>query len=193
MSTSRIVNFGRDNTEFYYENGRTWLDNKRNRAALEAQRERVRQVYARAFSAAMKSSEWVQGLVYLEGAKTLDELKKFCDSFDIVWKEEGDMLTKNEEIKKLQAEIQHLTNKVSKLEHGRMGKEPANGTVFKIEKKYSQMGPRYVYAAVRADGAWYLTGTSGAGVKQYDWEELKSFIGTHSRVWSMTTSKELVD
>lgn len=170
-----------------------WLAMKKSAAELEAHRERVRQIYSSAFSAAKTSSEWVQGLVYLEGAKTVEELKKFCDSFDIVWKDEGDMVTKNDEINALRSKIAELNAKVEKLEHGRLGKEPANGTVLKVEKKYSSTGPKYVYAAVRANGDWYLTGTMGAGVKVYTWDQLKAYIGEHSRVWLMSPSKEFVD
>lgn len=169
-----------------------WLAMKKSAAELEAHRERVRQVYASAFSAAIKSSEWVQGLVYLEGAKTVEELKKFCDSFDIVWKDEGDMVTKNDEINALKSKIAELNSKVEKLEYGRMGKEPANGTVLKIERRYAENGPKYVFAAIRGGGLWYLTGTN-YGTKSYTWEALKTFVGEHSRVWLMGASKEFVD
>lgn len=170
-----------------------WMDSKRATAELEAHRERVRQVFMRSFGPAMKSSEWVQAIMYVESANNIEELKRVCNSFDIVWKEEGDMVTKNEEIAKLQADIAKLTQKVEKLQLGRMGKEPANGTVFKIEKRYQKTGAGYVFAAVRAGGFWYLTGTGVDGSRQYTWETLKKFIGDYSRVWTMTAKEELVD
>lgn len=199
MTDRAIVRLGYYVPDWYYNGtevvpeSTNWLAEKRKSAELEAHRERVRQIYGSAFSAAKKSSEWVQGLVYLEGAKTVEELKKFCDSFDIVWKDEGDMVTKNDEINALRSKIAELNAKVEKLEYGRMGKEPANGTVLKIEKRYSSTGPKYVYAAIKAAGEWYLTGTTGAGVKVYTWDQLKAYIGEHSRVWLMSPSKEFVD
>ncbi len=193
MSRRYGIGVPHTSTNYMIQANNGWLAMKRNSAELEAHRERVRQIYGSAFSAAKKSSEWVQGLVYLEGAKTVEELKKFCDSFDIVWKDEGDMVTKNDEINALRSKIAELNAKVEKLEHGRLGKEPANGTVLKIEKRYSSTGPKYVYAAIKAAGEWYLTGTTGAGVKVYTWDQLKTYVGEHSRVWLMSPSKEFVD
>lgn len=179
-------------TNYMTQSNNGWLAMKRNTAELEAHRERVRQVYSRAFGAAKSSSEWVQGLRYVENALTLADLKKVCDSFDIVWKDSGDMITKNEEINGLKDQIKALNAKIEKLEHGRMGKEPANGTVFKIEKRFAEGGPSYIYAAIKASNAWYLTGTSAASSRAYSWTELKDFIGKYSRVWNMTASKEFV-
>ena len=170
-----------------------WAYNRQEKAALEAHRERVRQVYARAFGAASKSSEWVQGLLYVEGAKTLEDLKRVCDSFDISWKDSGDMLTKTEEIAKLRAEAEKLNARIQKLELGRWGKEPANGSVFKIERRFERNGSGYTYAAVRAGGLWYLTGTRGEALKAQTWEELKRWAGQYSRVWTLTVKEELVD
>jgi len=171
----------------------TWGQQKTAKATLEAHRERVRQVYARSFGAAKTSSEWVQGLMYVEAAKNVEELKRVCDSFDIVWKEEGDMITKNEEIAKLQAEIAKLNAKVTKIQHGRWGVEPANGSVFKIERRYERNGTGYTFAAVKAGGLWYLTGTKSESAHSYTWEELKAWAGKYSRVWKMTVAEELVD
>lgn len=170
-----------------------WLQEKKTKAELEAHRERVRQVFMRSFGAAIKSSEWVQAIMYVESARNIEELKRVCNSFDIVWKEEGDMVTKNDEINALRSQLADLNKKLSKLENGRMGLEPANGTVFKIEKRYSKSAPGYVFAAVRANGRWYLTGTGVDGRKEYTWEQLKTFIGEYSRVWVMTAKEELVD
>lgn len=170
-----------------------WMAQKRGKAELEAHRERVRQVFGRSFGAAMKSAEWVQAIMYVESAQSVEDLKRVCDSFDIVWKDEGDMVTKNEEIKKLQDQIAIMQKQLVKLELGRMGKEPANGSVFKIEKRFSKSGgTTYAYAAIRAGGLWYLTGTGVAGSKVYTWEQLKTFIGEYSRVWVMTAKEELV-
>jgi hypothetical protein len=176
----------------YFAQG-SWLDNQRNKAELEAHRERVRQVFARSFSAAKGSAEWAQGLVYIQDATTVDKLKDVCNSFDIVWRDQGDMLTKNEELAKLKVEAEKLRVKIEKLEYGRMGKEPANGTVFKIERRFEQFGKGYTYAAVRADGMWYITGTRGEALSSMTWERLKTWVGKYSRVWVMTAREELVD
>lgn len=170
----------------------SWLDDQRAKAELEAHKERVRQAFSYKLTN-IKSSEWIQGLIYLEGAKSLEELKAVCRSHNIVWKDSGDMTTKNEEIALLKAEIGKLTAKLEKVEHGRWGKEPANGSVFKIERRFEARGAGYTYAAVRAGGLWYITGTRGDAMKQYTWEELKAWAGKYSRVWKMTVVEELVD
>lgn len=168
-----------------------WIDDQRKKAELEAQKERVRQAFGRLDN--VKSSQWVGGLIYIEGATNLEQLKHACQSFGIVWKEEGDMVTKNDEINALRSQVAQLTKKLEKLEHGRMGKEPANGTVFKIEKRYDKFGKGYFFAAIRAENLWYLTGAGVDGSKSYTWEALKKFIGPYSRVWAMTAREELVD
>lgn len=169
----------------------TWLDDKRKRAELEAQKERVRQAFSRLDN--LKTSMWVHGLMYVENCRTLEELKSVCKSHDIVWKEEGDMVTKAVELQTLKSEMAKLQVKIDKLEHGRFGKEPANGSVFKIERRFEQFGKGYTYAVVRANGLWYITGTRGDAVKAMSWEELKRWAGKYSRVWSMTVKEELVD
>lgn len=168
-----------------------WIDDQRKKAELEAQRERVRQAFAALNNT--KTSTWIQGLMYLEGAKNVDDLKGVCRSFNIVWKDEGDMVTKNVELASLKAELAKVQAKIDRLEHGRLGKEPANGTVFKVERRFDAAGKGYSYAAVRADGKWYITGTRGDAVKAMDWEEFKRWVGKYSRVWSMTVREELVD
>lgn len=170
----------------------SWIDDQRKKAELEAQRERVRQTFSHGLTN-IKSTEWVQGLMYLEGAKTIEDLKAVCRSFDIVWKDEGDMVTKNVELANLKAELNKIQSKIDKLEYGRLGKEPSNGTVFKIEKRFEAGGKGYQYAAIRASGLWYLTGTGATSNRYYTWEELKTFIGKYSRVWAMTVREELVD
>lgn len=103
------------------------------------------------------------------------------------------LATKNVEIAKIQAEISKLQKQLEVVQHGRMGKEPQNGSVFKIEKRFEAGGKGYAYAAIKADGKWYLTGTGFAGNRVYTWDELKDFIGKYSRVWAMTVREELVD
>lgn len=103
------------------------------------------------------------------------------------------LATKNVEIAKIQAEISKLQKQLEVVQHGRMGKEPQNGSVFKIEKRFEAGGKGYAYAAIKADGNWYLTGTGFAGNKIYTWDQLKDFIGKYSRVWVMTVREELVD
>jgi hypothetical protein len=170
-----------------------WLHDQRIKAELEAHRERVRQVYVRSFGITKGSSEWAQGLVYIQNATTVDKLKDVCSSFGIVWRNEGDMLTKTEEIAKLKAEAVKLAAKIEKLELGRWGKEPANGSVFKIERRYERFGTGYTFAAVKAGGLWYITGTKAESNRSYNWEELKTWAGKYSRVWAMTAREELVD
>jgi hypothetical protein len=174
-----------------YDPAVTWLSQQRNRAELEAQKERVRQAFSRMTN--VSTPEWVQGIVYVEGCSTVEQLKAVCKSYNIVWKAEGDMVTKAVELANLKAEMAKLQAKIDKVEYGRFGKEPANGSVFKIERRFEQFGKGYTYAAVRADGNWYLTGTVGAGLKVFSWEELKTWVGKYSRVWVMTAREELVD
>jgi hypothetical protein len=103
------------------------------------------------------------------------------------------MLTKTEEIAKLKAEAVKLAAKIEKLELGRWGKEPANGSVYKIERRFERNGSGYTYAAVKAGGFWYLTGTRSEALKALTWDELKTWAGKYSRVWAMTAREELVD
>lgn len=168
-----------------------WLLDRTNRAKLEAQKERARQAFGRMTN--IRTPEWVQGIVYVEGCSNIDQLKSVCKSYDIVWKEEGDMVTKNVELANLKAEAAKLQARIEKLEYGRFGKEPANGSVFKIERRFEQFGKGYTYSAVRADGYWYLTGTRNEASRPLTWEELKTWAGKYSRVWRMTVAEELTD
>lgn len=174
-----------------YDPSVSWLTQQRNRAELEAQKERVRQAFGRLTN--IRTPEWVQGIVYVEGCSTVEQLKAVSKSYNIVWKEEGDMVTKNVELANLKAEAAKLQARIEKLEYGRFGKEPANGSVFKIERRFEQFGKGYTYAAVRAEGWWYLTGTRQEAGKPMTWEQLKTWAGKYSRVWSMTVKEELVD
>lgn len=108
-------------------------------------------------------------------------------------KEEYALAAKNVQIAEINKQIDELKKQLEKLEHGRLGREGANGTVLKIEKRFDSKGKGYAYAAIRADGEWYLTGVGFAGTRKYTWEELKSFIGKYSRVWAMTAREELID
>lgn len=168
-----------------------WLADKKATAELEAHRERSRQAFSRLHN--VKSSEWVQGLIYLEAAQNVEDLKKVCNSFGIAWKAEGDMKTKLEEIQDLKDQIKRLNSKLEKVEYGRWGKEPANGSVFKIERRFEAGGKGYTYAAVRAEAWWYITGTRGDATKALSWAELQRWAGKYSRVWKMTVVEELVD
>lgn len=171
--------------------GRPWLMDKREQAKLEANKERVRQVFGRLQG--VKSSFWAQGLMYVEQAKTINDLKDVCKSHEIVWKDEGDMPTKTEELRKLKDQVAKINAQIEKLELGRWEREPANGSVFKIERRYSEDGKGYYFAAVRADGLWYLTGTRADSNRSYTWDELQAWAGKYSRVWKLTVAKELVD
>ena len=97
------------------------------------------------------------------------------------------------ELKLLKEQAKALDKRIEKLEYGKWGKEPANGTVFKIEKRFSSLGDKYVYAAIKADGLWYLTGTRGETTSSRTWEQLKTFAGKYSRVWRLTVAEELLD
>jgi hypothetical protein len=168
----------------------TWLDEKRRKATLESRREAARQALIRQH---LSPAIQAMGMHQIGNCKDLKELESVCVSYLIAFKTEGDMTTRNEELAKLRAEVTKLNKKIESLEHGRMGKEPANGAVFKIEKRFEKNGKGYGYAAIKADGKWYLTGTGWDGTKSYDWDGLKKFIGEHSRVWVMTAREELVD
>jgi hypothetical protein len=167
-----------------------WIDDQRKKAEFEAQKERVRQAMRSLNN--VKTSEWVGNLMYVEACVKIDELKHACDMMGIYWKDEGDMKTKEQELKDLKAELAKVQKQIDKIEHGRLGKEPANGSVFKIERKFERYGTGYTYSAVRADGKWYLTGTRGDATKAMSWDELKRWIGDYSRVWVMTAKEELV-
>jgi restriction endonuclease S subunit len=115
-----------------------------------------------------------------------------ADNFKKLQKEK-EMTAKNVQVAELKAEIAKLTKKLEKVEHGRWGKEPSNGAVFKIEKRFENGGTAYYYAAIKANGEWHLTGTGYAASQVYTWDELQSWAGKYSRVWVMTAREELVD
>lgn len=174
-----------------YDPAVPWLSQQRNRAELEAQKERVRQAFSRLTN--VKTPEWVQGIVYVEGCQTVEQLKAVCKSYNIEWKNEGDMVTNAVELANLKRQLATLQAKIDKVEYGRFGKEPANGSVFKIERRFEQFGKGYTYAVVRADGLWYITGTRSDATQAKTWEQLKTWAGKYSRVWRMTVAEELID
>ncbi len=130
---------------------------------------------------------------FIDRAKTLDELKALCKSYGMEINEKEWEMDKAQELKLLKEQSQALAKRIEKLEHGRWGKEPANGSSFKIEKRFSTTGDRYTYLAYKAGGLWYLTGTGYDGTKSYTWEKLKEFAGKYARAWRMTAAEELLD
>lgn len=168
----------------------TWKQEKQAQAKLESKRELARQALLRVgYCSATESMGWHQ----ITNASSLEDLEKACDAYGIVYNEEGEMVTKNEQIAELKAQIAQLNKKLELVEYGRWGKEPANGAVFKIDKRFDANRTGYIYAAVKAQGVWYLTGTGFAGSRTYTWKELQEWAGKYSRVWVMTAREELVD
>ena len=167
-----------------------WVDQQRTKATLEANRELVRQ-HVRDSNLGQLSKAMLQAMV--DRSYTVQELKALCKSYnlDVFEKEWG--MTKEEELKLLKDQMKALDKKIEKLEYGRWGKEPANGSMFKIEKSYSSGGPKYAFVALKAGGVWYLTGTSSESLKSYTWDGLKRFAGSYARVWRLTVAEELLD
>lgn len=167
-----------------------WVDQQRTKATLEANRELVRQ-HVRDSNLGQLSKAMLQAMV--DRSYTVQELKALCKSYnlDVFEKEWG--MTKEEELNLLKDQMKALDKKIEKLEYGRWGKEPANGSMFKIEKSYSSGGQKYAFVALKAGGLWYLTGTGTEGTKSYTWEGLKTVAGKYARVWRLTVAEELLD
>lgn len=141
----------------------------------------------------MRQLSWTQAVDEWTSEQPVQILDRWEQEAKDRKEKEKALTAKNTKIAEIQAEISKLQKKLEVVQHGRMGKEPSNGSVFKIEKRFDAGGKGYAYAAIKADGKWYLTGTGFAGSKTYDWEGLKDFIGKYSRVWAMTVREELVD
>jgi hypothetical protein len=167
-----------------------FMDDQRKRATLEQNRELVRQ-HVRDSNLSQMAKAMMQAMT--DRCDTLNELKALCKSYQIEIFEKEWAMTKEEEIKLLKEQMSALDKKIEKLEYGKWGKEPANGASFKIEKRFSEGGTKYVYLALRAGGLWYLTGTSSPAMTSYTWDELKVFAGKYARVWRMTVAEELLD
>ena len=166
------------------------VDQQRTMATLEANREMVRQ-HIRDSNLDQMSRAMMQAMV--DRCWSMDELKALCKSYHLEVFEEEWKMNKADELKLLREQKAALEKKIEKLEHGRWGREPANGSSFKIEKRFSSTGNRYAYIALKADGNWYLTGTGFDASKAYSWEGLKNFAGNYARVWRMTVAEELLD
>lgn len=167
-----------------------WVDQQRIKATLEANRELVRQ-HVRDSNLNQLSKAMMQAMI--DRSYTMNELKALCKSYGIEIFEKEWAMTKDEELKLLKEQQANLAKRIEKLEHGRWGREPANGAMFKIEKSYSPSGQRYAFVALKASGFWYLTGTGTESMKMYSWEGLKSFAGSHARVWRLTAAEELLN
>ena len=168
----------------------SWLDEKRAQATLEMNRELVRQ-HVRDSKLDQLSKAMLQA--FADRTWDLDGLKALCKSYNLSINEEEWAMNKEDEIKLLKAQINKLQKRAEKLEYGKWGREPSNGTVFKIEKRFSSIGEKYVYSAIKAGGMWYLTGTRGEATAPHTWEQLQTFAGKYARVWKMTAAEELLD
>lgn len=169
-----------------------WRKERARKATLESHRERARQNARDRFGPNGISTAMVCAMV--DDCLNLEALEKLCNSYGlpITWEVEK-KVDKAAEIQLLRDQAKALEKRIEKLEHGKWGKEPANGGMFKVEKTYTQGGQKYVYLAVKANGLWYLTGTNSEGQKSYTWDGLKAFAGKYARVWRLTVAEELLD
>jgi polyhydroxyalkanoate synthesis regulator phasin len=168
----------------------SWIKRQNELAALEQNRELVRQ-YVRDSNLNQLSKAMMQAMV--DRCWTQNELKALCKSYHIQIFEKEWAMTKEEEVKLLKEQMNALSKKIEKLEHGKWGKEPTNGAMLKIEKTFYQGGAKYKYLAIKEGGVWHLTGTSPEAKKTYTWETLKAFAGSRARVWRLTVAEELLD
>jgi hypothetical protein len=166
------------------------MDQKRTQATLEQNRELVRQ-HVRDSNLDQLSKAMMQAMV--DRCWTDNELKALCKSYKLDIFEKEWAMTKAEEISLLKEQMKTLDRKLEKLEHGKWGKEPTNGGMFKIEKSFYQGGAKYKYLAIKEGGVWHLTGTSADAKKTYTWEGLKTFAGSRARIWRLTVAEELLD
>lgn len=170
------------------------MKEKTRKAELESHREKARQN--------------LQGKIWFEPSyhqvinsickcNTLDELAVVCGAYNLpfTWiKEEPTVISKEAELKLLKDQQAALLKRIERLEFGKWGREPSNGAVFKIEKKFSSTATsKYTYVALKANGMWYLTGTGFDATKAYNWEGLQKFAGQWARVWRLTVAEELLD
>jgi|SRR5687768_1962715 len=169
-----------------------WRKERTRKATLEDHRERARQNARTRFGPNGINTAICCAMI--DDCTDLDKLEKICISYalPITWEVEK-KVDKVAELQLLKDQAKALEKRIEKLEHGKWGKEPANGGMFKIEKTYTQGGQKYVYLAVKANGLWYLTGTNSEGQKSYTWDGLKNFAGKYARVWRLTVAEELLD
>lgn len=172
-----------------------WKKERQLRFELESHKEQARQHAKFRLSAGEQNWAWVS----IDRCESFDDLFAVCNAYLLptTWiKETKPMaMSKEDELNLLKEQQKSLAKRIEKLEYGKWGKEPSNGAMFKIEKKFSSLGtaPKYSYAALKANGMWYLTGTGNDGTKSYSWEALKKFAGQYSRVWRLTVAEELLD
>lgn len=167
-----------------------YWQSKLSRAEVESNRELVRQ-YVRDSNLSQLSKAMLQAMV--DRSDTVDELKALCKSYGLTVKEEEWHMDKMAELKLLKDQQTALAKRIERLEFGRWGREPANGAMFKIEKRFSSTGDKYSYLALKANNQWYLTGSGYDGTKAYSWDGLKNFAGNYARVWRLTVAEELLD
>jgi hypothetical protein len=167
-----------------------WLKNQQTKSKLEQNRELVRQ-HVRDSNLDQLSKAMLQAMT--DRCWSQDELKALCKSYNLQIFEEDWMMTKEEELKLLKEQMGALNKKIEKLEHGKWGKEPANGGMFKIEKTFYAGGSKYKYLALKEAGLWHLSGSGADAKKTYSWEQLKTFAGSRARVWRLTVAEELLD
>lgn len=61
------------------------------------------------------------------------------------------------------------------------GPEPEeDGAVIAFRVRFMPRGPKYHYAAIRANGLWYTTGPTSP--KGYGWDELVSWLDSMNKV-----------
>lgn len=163
---------------------------KERMAELERNRELVRQHVRDA-----KLDQLSKAMLYafIDRTDSLDGLKALCKSYKLEVNETEWYMDKAQELELLKSQAKALEKRIEKLEHGKWGKEPANGSMFKIEKRFSSYGDKYTYLALKAGGDWYLTGTRGETQAPRTWEQLKTFAGKYARVWRLTVAEELLD
>jgi hypothetical protein len=167
-----------------------YLLGKRKQATLEQVREAVRQ-HVRDSKLDQLSKAMMQAMV--DRSYTMEALQALCRSYGISGYEGELFMDKAAEIKLIKDQQAALYKRLEKLEHGKWGKEPANGGMFKIEKTFYAGGAKYKYLAIREAGVWHLSGTSADAKKTYSWEALKAFAGSRARVWKLTVAEELLD
>ena len=77
----------------------------------------------------------------------------------------------------IEANLRRLEAEIAEIES--YPTEPVNGKVIKFQKQFTEEGPVYNYAAIRAVGLWNTTGPKAP--KAYTWEELMSWMGKDAR------------
>lgn len=76
-----------------------------------------------------------------------------------------------------QANVDSLTQQIQELD-GRFGSDDfPEGTVIRFTWRGGPIGKAYSYAAIKADGLWYTTGSKSR--ESYTWEKLTAWMNNH--------------